>query len=1034
MLLVPGRQFLLNRLLSPAVQIALAGAIFLASLQSLTFIYFGYTSRKRVIAHITAILALGILSLLYCVARLYVEMLALGGIAIGHFIALLWKDDDNRSQRFFPDGLTASLNMLAGASLLIQPAWGDYALPRPSTTGQFLLGGLFLFTGVVGLATIIRPTILHARLERLLCSLPWIAWAAVFSIPLDVHHFIPGISIAFSLLAFDAIPWSRIALPTNELLGHRLHRMVSIAQTGLLASLTLLLFFYDGITPYVKPSQNSLRDFTFLFFIIVFVFIVYGTATINMAISGLMSDGLSSDATEATDEDASHPLIVRWINNMIAPYSATRRELVREMQHLEERNSVLSRQLEQERRRRSQLELLEDLSRQLDNQVDQPVAAQLTVNALQRAFNCPLVAIFQYDAEHSTFTPLATAGPASSILPGSLNVTIQQGIVGRAARLRKTQLINNTAKDPDYLPIVNTVLSEMVVPLIYNGDLKGVLVVDSANENAYNNQDIAVVEAAAGNVLRSWDRNRNQQRLTELIQAGVSLSTLIDPHEAIKEMAAITKRTLDARFVYAILLDQDGRFSRTAHAGYAPALLKSLSLKKANNSLVQGAINAIKPFRIRDVRKYVRSAQLDIDQKDLRCVLAIPIRLHRLSIGALLAFGKHNDMFFTEDDESLSNLISTQAAASVESTWLYQELRSTLSITTLLYQLSFNVIQAESLVQACTVIADTAHKIASASVTGIVLFGPDQKVEAEIEIDSNGPHPGTKHPISLLKQALHSGQSIIVSSEQGHGIVAYPLQTPLRKHGGLWLEIPEGRWFNSRFTANLQTLTNQAGIALERAVLLAESQHQAKTIEAAYIELQAAYDTTLAGLMSALDARDRETEGHSSRVGQIAQIMGRALSVSDAELKTLERGALLHDIGKIGISDTILHKPGPLTEDEWKTMRTHPEIGSKIVADIPFLEDTIPIIRHHQERWDGSGYPDGLQGFGIPFLARIFAVADAYDALTSTRPYRSSISPEEALLFIVEKSGILFDPSVVKVFEKLASEGKIPDLHLEKIK
>ncbi|HRQ23195.1 MAG TPA: HD domain-containing protein, partial [Anaerolineales bacterium] len=190
-------------------------------------------------------------------------------------------------------------------------------------------------------------------------------------------------------------------------------------------------------------------------------------------------------------------------------------------------------------------------------------------------------------------------------------------------------------------------------------------------------------------------------------------------------------------------------------------------------------------------------------------------------------------------------------------------------------------------------------------------------------------------------------------------------------------------------------------------------------IKTAYDMLESTYDQTLASLISALDARDRETEGHSLRVSQLAVKLGETLGFSQEQLKVLERGSLLHDIGKIGVSDNILHKPGPLNEGEWKIMRQHPDIGAKIVEGIPFLEDTIPLIRHHQERWDGSGYPDRLAGQEIPLLARLFAVVDAFDALTSNRPYRKKTSEQEALEYIRENAEILFDPKITAAFEQL---------------
>ena len=149
------------------------------------------------------------------------------------------------------------------------------------------------------------------------------------------------------------------------------------------------------------------------------------------------------------------------------------------------------------------------------------------------------------------------------------------------------------------------------------------------------------------------------------------------------------------------------------------------------------------------------------------------------------------------------------------------------------------------------------------------------------------------------------------------------------------------------------------------------------------------------------------------RVSRMACLLGEELGLSSSQLKALERGALLHDIGKIGISDSILHKPGKLTEDEWRIMRIHPDIGARIVDKIPFLQETLPVIRYHHERWDGSGYPLGLKGEDIPLHARIFAVADVFDALTSTRSYRKKSTPQEAIAYLSEQASILFDPAIV---------------------
>ncbi len=186
--------------------------------------------------------------------------------------------------------------------------------------------------------------------------------------------------------------------------------------------------------------------------------------------------------------------------------------------------------------------------------------------------------------------------------------------------------------------------------------------------------------------------------------------------------------------------------------------------------------------------------------------------------------------------------------------------------------------------------------------------------------------------------------------------------------------------------------------------------------------LAAAYQATVSALVSALDAREHSTERHSERVCAYALRLAREFGVAPALRRSLAVGALLHDVGKIGVPDSILMKPGPLTDDEWLLMRQHPESGARIVGEVPSLDDARNIVLCHHERFDGSGYPRGLVGAEIPLDARIFAVADTLDALTSVRPYRSPVPYAEARRMIEEEAGSHFDPGVLEAFRRVPIE------------
>jgi response regulator RpfG family c-di-GMP phosphodiesterase len=195
-------------------------------------------------------------------------------------------------------------------------------------------------------------------------------------------------------------------------------------------------------------------------------------------------------------------------------------------------------------------------------------------------------------------------------------------------------------------------------------------------------------------------------------------------------------------------------------------------------------------------------------------------------------------------------------------------------------------------------------------------------------------------------------------------------------------------------------------------------------LQQALLDLETTYTSTLWALVAALDAREHEVNNHSQRVVRYTLAIARRMGVAEAQLPNIGRGALLHDIGKIGITDTILLKPGKLTEAEWAVMRTHPQIGFDILKVIPFLGLPAEIVLAHQERFDGKGYPRGLSGESMPLGARIFAIADTYDAITSDRPYRKRQTPEAAREELQRCSGTQFDPRCVEAFMTIT----IPEL------
>ena len=204
--------------------------------------------------------------------------------------------------------------------------------------------------------------------------------------------------------------------------------------------------------------------------------------------------------------------------------------------------------------------------------------------------------------------------------------------------------------------------------------------------------------------------------------------------------------------------------------------------------------------------------------------------------------------------------------------------------------------------------------------------------------------------------------------------------------------------------------------------LLSREQERSSELNKALEEIQITHDATIDALSAALDYRDNETEGHSQRVVRYSLEIGKVLGLERRNLEVLARGTLLHDIGKIGVPDSILWKPGKLTDEEWVEMRKHVEYGFKMLKSIHFLKDAALIVQHHHERYDGSGYPNRMSGDNIVIGARIFAIADTYDAMTTDRPYRKALTDRDAREEIKRCNGAQFDPRITEAFFQIPVE------------
>jgi HD-GYP domain-containing protein (c-di-GMP phosphodiesterase class II) len=245
-----------------------------------------------------------------------------------------------------------------------------------------------------------------------------------------------------------------------------------------------------------------------------------------------------------------------------------------------------------------------------------------------------------------------------------------------------------------------------------------------------------------------------------------------------------------------------------------------------------------------------------------------------------------------------------------------------------------------------------------------------------------------------------------VSREGFRSLVAVPLRSGKREMGIVTIYLKEAARVSAEALAIVSIVASVTAAAVEHSQLVRR--------------METNYFSTVEALAAAIEAKDPYTRGHSKRVTQFGIVLAERFGVSDTELRTLQYGATLHDIGKIGIDEKILNKPGKLTPEEFEVIKHHPAIGERIIERVDFLQGARTVVRSHHERFDGTGYPDGLRDEEIPFLARVCCVADFYDALTSDRPYRRAFSVDTTIQYIKEGIGSMFDPVIAKEFLEMS--------------
>ncbi len=571
------------------------------------------------------------------------------------------------------------------------------------------------------------------------------------------------------------------------------------------------------------------------------------------------------------------------------------------------------------------------------------------------------------------------ASPAVARTPIPLGV----GITGTVAATGRALRVDAAARDPRYLVREPGLCSELCVPLLLGSEVIGVINAESRTLAAFTADDERVLTTVAGQIatalgrLRAAAAHRESEerfrRLAESAFEGIGIhdeGRIVDVNLRLAEMLGFEPDELVGRHVMELVAPASAAEVDSSLRAGRDEVYEHLAVRKDGTTFpveTQGKpLSASQPkLRVAAVRDITERREAE---KRIRRQLE---RLAALrAIDSAIAAGRELD--------ATMGVVLEQAVAQ-------------LGVDAAL------VLRVDGNGEVLIPVAWQGFP--AGAPHGRVMFGECRSGRAAQQrelISEPGPGGSCRACRALVAEGFQCGFAApLVVKDTVYGVLEVFCRTP-HQADGEWLDF-------------LETLAGQLAIAIDGHLLLDQ-------LERSNSNLARAYDTTLEGWSRALELRDRETQGHSARVVELTLKVAQAMGIEEDELDDMRRGALLHDIGKMAIPDRILLKPGPLTEEEWEVMRSHPVLAHDLLQPIEYLRSALDIPFSHHERWDGSGYPRGLVGEEIPVAARIFAVVDAWDGLSHRRPYRAAWPAERVREHLRQLAGRHFDPRVVAAF------------------
>jgi putative nucleotidyltransferase with HDIG domain len=625
-----------------------------------------------------------------------------------------------------------------------------------------------------------------------------------------------------------------------------------------------------------------------------------------------------------------------------------------------------------------------------------------------------------------------------------ISLPIGEGVVGAIAQSGEAEIVHDMTADPRSMHVPDTTdepEAMMFAPLEAKGERIGIMSLSRhGRERPFNGDDLELFKAVASQVAVAilnahyYEETRRRLNILESLQR-VS-NTLREARTFDEALTIVMDETLDVLGTDSGLIrlydpKNEQLIVRVSRGWFSQ--VQNLPISR-NEGFAGRAIQTRAPYRIRD---YARDELTPEKFKEYIpegwSGAAIPILTEVQPLGVMLVAVPHPRQI-SDEELTLLRSVADMAGTALQRMRLHEEALRRVEQLQALQTVDKAITSTLDIHVMLGVLIQQASAQLGGDAMGILLYTPGlQMLEAAAGRGfQTRQYERTRFPVgeSLAGRAIITRQPVILTDveEESSGFVqvlkaegfSSYLAAPLIAKGQVKgvMEVfyrapfrPDADWLSL-----FEMLAGQAAIAIDNAQLFDDLQR-------ANLKLSVAYDATIEGWSKTLEMRDKETEGHTQRVTHLTLQLAERLGIQAEMLPHVRRGCILHDIGKMAVPDSILLKPGPLTEEEWAVMHTHPTLAYEMLLPIEYLQPALDIPYCHHEKWDGTGYPRGLKGASIPLPARIFAVVDVWDALTSDRPYRKAWSRTEALKYIRDQAGRHFDPKVVEEFLKLIAGG-----------